>query len=454
MNATPESNGTAGSSHLLKVLGVTFGVAVTIGSMIGLGILRTPGLVAAQIPYAPLILLIWLLGACYALLGTLAAAELSTSIPKTGGWYAFTRRAFGEYPGFLVGWMDWIAYPVGLAVTALTIGEYVEAFVPGLSSGKTWIGLSSAIVLGILNWAGLKVGGIVQELTSLAKALALLVIVAGCFVFGATQSQPQTEAASTIAAPLGIVATFGAIVIALQSVIFTYDGWHNASYFAEENENPGRSLPRAMIIGVLSVAGIYLLVNAALLFVLEIPQMANSILPVADAAALVFGDHGKTLVTAFAIISLLGVMNASMMIGPRIMFAISRDGLFTKMGATVNEGGTPTFALFLTIAATVFLILIGSFETLLAISAFMFVLGYLAGFLSVIAVRRREPDLDRPFVMPFFPLTITILLVASVAFLVGAILADTMNAVYTLILMILSFPAFLFTKRLKHAASS
>jgi APA family basic amino acid/polyamine antiporter len=437
--------------RLLKILGVTFGIAVTVGGMIGLGILRTPGLVAAQLPDRSLILLVWIIGAAYALLGTLAAAELASSIRKTGGWYAFVRRSMGEYPAFLIGWMDWLAFPIGLAATAITVGEYSATVAPWSAGNERIIAVTITIGLGGLNWIGLRSGSRVQEVTSFVKAAVFLLVVAACFVVG---GDPSYETGSLQPTPLqlGLVATVGAIVIALQGVIYTYDGWHNAAYFAEENKDPGRSLPRAMISGVLSVAVIYLLVNLALLYVLDIPRLAASALPAADAAEVVFGVHGKSVVTALAIISLLSIINSSVMIAPRILFALSRDGLFIAKGSAVNAGGTPSFALGATIAATVFLILIGSFETLLAMSAFMFVIGYLAGFISLIILRRNEPELSRPFRMPFYPYSAIVLLISSVAFLVGVVLNDTVNAAYVLVLMVATYPLYLILKRLRPIA--
>ena len=436
------------SGNLLKILGVTFGIAVTIGGMIGLGILRTPGLVAAQLPDAWLILLVWVLVAGYALLGTMSIAELATSIPKAGGWYTFVRRALGEYPAFLIGWMDWLAFPIGIAATAITVGEYAAAISPSLGNMKLAAALTPAVGLGLLNWIGLRAGSRVQEATSFAKATVLLVLVAACFVLGG-DSAAQPAAAAEVTRPIGLVATLGAIVIALQSVLYTFDGWQNSAYFVEENKNPSQSLPRGMILGLLSVAGIYLLINLALLYVLEIPQLANSVLPVADAAEMILGVNGKLLITAIAIISLLSIMNASLMIAPRVIFAMSRDGLFVRKGAEVNKGGTPTFGLGLTIAVTVFLIQIGSFETLLAMSAFMYVTGYLSGFISLVALRRNEPGLERPFKTPFYPWTPMILLTGSALFLVGMALQDTRHAVYAAGLMLLTYPAYLILIRFR-----
>jgi APA family basic amino acid/polyamine antiporter len=425
---------------LLKVLGVTFGVAVTLGGMIGLGILRTPGEVAGRLGAVWLIMLVWALGAVYALFGTFQAVELGTSVPEAGGWYVYARRAFGEYAGFLVGWMDWINYPAGLAMGSVVTAGYLATLFPTLPVKFT----AAALMIGLLllNWRGVRLGSRVQEITSFGKAVIFLALIAACFWIGGNGN------AGAVAPPTAGPSLLAAVVVALQGVIYTYDGWYAAIYFSEENRDPGRSLPRAMVGGVVLVAAIYLLVNAALFYVLPIGQVAASELPVADAADAIFGPSGKVVITVLAVVSLLSIMNSNVMSGPRIIFAMARDGLFFRKAAEVNEGGTPWFGLAVTVGLTLPLILLGTFETLLAISAFMFILLYLSGFAAVIVLRRLEPELDRPYKAWGYPWTTIVVILGSVAFLAAAVAGDTMNALYTIALILLSYPAYLYARRL------
>lgn len=424
--------------RLLRVLGVSFGVAVTIGGMIGLGILRTPGTIAAQLGDAWLIMLVWAAGAVYALFGTFAAAELGTSVPVSGGWYAFARRAFGDYGGFLAGWMDWSSYPPGLALQVVTAAEYAAILFPGLPVKTTAAAL--AIGMALVNWVGVNAGARVQEVTSFGKALVFLLLIGCCFIFGGTDgSAPRGEAG--LAIPSGF-AFLTAFIIALQGVIYTYDGWFAAIYFNEESKDLGRTLPRAMIGGVLGVAAIYLLFNAALLYVMPIERMAGSELAAAEAADAVFGANGKTLITLLAIVSLLSITNSNIMSGPRILFAMARDGLFPKRATEVNAGGTPTAALALTVGLALPLIAFGTFETLLAISAFMFILNYLLAFFSLIVLRRKEPGLERPYKAWGYPWTTLVVVIGSIAFLAGAVAGDTINAIYAIGAVAISYPLY------------
>lgn len=232
----------------LKILGLTFGVAVTIGGMIGLGILRTPGAVAGQLGSFWLILAVWVLGGLYAILGTIAVAELSTSLPTAGGWYVYARRAFGDYGAFVVGWGDWMGSCATIAFVAITIGEYLPKLFLPLSGSINAIAFVTLFVFGLLNWLGLRVGSRVQELTSFAKAFAFLILIAACFIHGGQLTANAEQA--TLNAPVGFAAMFVAVMLALQAVIYTYDGWYGAIYFAEEDRDPARNLPRAMLFGV------------------------------------------------------------------------------------------------------------------------------------------------------------------------------------------------------------
>lgn len=424
--------------QLKKILGVTFGIAVTVGGMIGLGILRTPGTVATQLPGTWLILAIWLAGGLYSLLGVFSAAELGVSVPRAGGWYVFTRRAFGELPGFTTGWLDLFAYPAGFAITALTIGEYIGKLFPQLAEYPKATGLTCIIGVAFVNWVGLAWGSRFQEILSFLKSAVLVVITIAAFTIGS--SQPMVADTGSH----GLV-TVAAIVIALQAVIFTYDGWYAAIYFSEECRDHSK-LPRSMIWAVVLVTVIYLLINAALLYALPIASIASSTLPVADLANSVFGIYGDRIVTLLAIITLLSLMNANLLTGPRIIFALSRDGLFIDKLAEVNSGGTPGLALLLLVGVSIPLILTGSFDAILAVSAFLFIAMYMLGFLALIVLRKKEPDLARPYKAFGYPWSTLIVLLGSAAFLVAAVSTDTVNALYALGLIFMTIPFYYLIK--------
>jgi APA family basic amino acid/polyamine antiporter len=420
--------------RLLRLLGVGFGVAVTVGGTVGVGILRTPGMVAAHLENEGAILLVWVLGGLYSLLGTVSVCELGTALPSAGGWYVYARRALGEYAGFVVGWSDWIAQSAALAYLATALGEFAVALVPALSGSHKAIAIFTLALFALLQWRGLRSSSRVQELTSLAKGLAFLAFVAICFFGAPSAAEPSSFEALPALVPF---------VLALQAVIVTYDGWYSAVYFTEEDRDPGRNLPRSALGGVVATLVLYLLVNLALLHVLTVSEIAGSTLPAADAADRIFGGRGGEVITLLSLISLLSILNAVMLLATRIAFAMSRDGLFFGGASEVNPRGTPTLALLFTTLCAAVLIASGTFERLVAIASFFYVFVYVSGFVSLFVLRRREPALARPFRAWGYPWTTGAALAGSLFFLVGNGMSDPDNTLYALLLIASSYPLYL-----------
>jgi APA family basic amino acid/polyamine antiporter len=423
--------------RLLRVLGVGFGLAVIIGNTIGAGIFRAPGAIGKELPDPWLFLGVWIVGGIYALLGAISLSELGAMLPRSGGQYVFARYALGEYAGFIVGWSDWISTCGSAAAVSLVIGEFAVALIPTLNGRSVTIATSVAVIFALLQWRGIAWGSTTQNLTSLLKALAFLVLIAAAFVLGGGGS---FKTLATSAAPTGLGA---ALVVSLQAVIYTYDGWAGVIYFSEEVKDSGRDIPRAMLGGVGLVIVIYLLVNVALLYVMPISEIAGQDFAAGLAAHVIFGHHGRVIFLTLTIISMLSAINAYHLMSSRVLLAISRDGLFTARAATVNKGGTPTIALFTSAAVAVLFIVFGqTFEKVITVLAFFFVANYTLSFISLFMLRRREPEKERPYRAWGHPWTTGLALLGSIAFLVGAIESDTLNSVYALILLAASYPVF------------
>jgi APA family basic amino acid/polyamine antiporter len=432
------------SGHLLRVLGVGFGLAVIIGNTIGAGIFRAPGTIAEQLPNPTLFLLVWLAGGVYAFLGAISLAELGTIIPRSGGQYVFSRYALGEYAGFIVGWSDWISSCGSTAAVSLLIGTFSGALFPALNGRAPLVAANVAIVFALLQWRGIVWGSNIQNFTSLLKALAFVTLVVAAFILGGggTATTPQIPATS--------VATVSAVVISLQAAIYTYDGWSGVIYFSEEVRQPARDIPRALFGGVLTITAIYLLVNLALLYVLPVSQIGGKEFAAGEAANVIFGPRGDTIFRCLTIVSMLSGINALHLMATRVLFAMSRDGLFTKKAATVNKGGTPTVALFMSALVALLFIFLGQrFEQVITVLAFFFVANYILSFISLFVLRRREPDKPRPYRAWGYPVTPALALLGSILFLVGAIWGDTQNSVYALLLLALSYPVYRMLKLLR-----
>jgi APA family basic amino acid/polyamine antiporter len=432
--------------RLLRVLGVGFGLAVIIGNTIGAGVFRTPGVVAEHLPNAWLFFAVWIMGGLYALLGALSIAELGAMLPRSGGQYVFARYAMGEYVGFIVGWSDWISTCGTTAAVAIVIGEFSGALFPVLAGKSVAIASVVAVVFAILQWRGILWGSRVQNLTSFLKALAFIALVAACFIFGGGSSLTASAAAPPVSTGMALMT---ALVLSLQAVIYTYDGWAGVVYFSEEVHDPGRDIPRSLFGGVLLIIVIYLLVNLAILYVLPMQQVAGQEFAAGLVAQTIFGAYGDPIFRTLTILSMLSCINAYHLMATRVLFAMSRDGLFSKYTARVNEGGTPTPALFLSTVISVLFIIYGKkFETVITVLAFFFVANYTISFISVFVLRRREPDKPRPYRTWGYPWTTALALSGSVAFLAGAVASDTRNSIYALLLLAASYPAFLLLKRL------
>jgi APA family basic amino acid/polyamine antiporter len=221
--------------------------------------------------------------------------------------------------------------------------------------------------------------------------------------------------------------TFSGVVIALQAILITYGGWQSPLYFTEEDRDPSRNLPRTMVGGVLSVIVIYLLVNIALLTALSMSGLASATLPAADAAHVIAGPRGRDLITVLSVISLVPVLNAVMMIGARIIFAMGRDRLFWSRTSTVNAGGTPHTAMLLTTAIAAGLIVTGTFQRLIAMTSFFLAANYCLCCLALITLRYREPEARRPYRAWAYPWSAWIVAAGAVIFLVGTLVGDTFN---------------------------
>ena len=411
------------SGHLRRVLGVGFGLAVSIGGTIGVGILRTPGLVAEQLHVPSLVVFVWLAGGIYTLLGASCLTELGLMLPRAGGLYVYVRRAFGNTAGFAVGWTDWLMYCSILGYLSIAIAEFIAAL--GLIPGGAIRFLSVLILVSIvaLQWLGIRISSLFQEVTTSIKCVAFLVLVAACLLVPSGR-YPSARILPSM--------TFSGFVIALQAIVITYGGWQSPLYFIEEDRNPARNLPRTMIGGVLSVIGIYLLVNIALLKVLPMSELSGATFPAADAARVIAGVHGRNLIILLSVISLVPLLNAVAMMGTRVIFAMGRDQLFWLRTSSLNPGGTPDTATLLTAAVAAGLIATGTFQRLIAMTSFFLAANYSLCCLALVVLRHREPDLPRPYQAWGYPWSVWLVAAGSVVFLLGMLAGDMLNGLAAL----------------------
>ena len=402
----------------------------------------TPGEIAARIPVPALIIAAWVAGGVYSLLGSFAMAELGAMIPRSGGYYVLTRRAYGEYLSFAVGWTDWMGLCASGALVAILAGDYAHHLLPRLAGHEVLVALAAVMALALVQWRGVLWGGWAQNITSGITAVVFLCLI----VAGLTLVRKTASTATPLPLPSGL-ALATAVLLVVQTVIYTYDGWYSVIYFGDEIENPGREIPRAMMTSVLLLAGIYVLTNVAVLHVVPVTEMTRQTLSVAPIAVALVGQYGNSFVYLVMIVSLLALANATLLDCPRVLYIMAEDGAGFRQFTRVNAGGTPTVGLWATAAALFLMIISGSFQFVLALGAFFFVAKYTLAYLAVFLLRKKEPETPRPYRAWGYPWTVGLVLFLSPIFLASALAADTRHSFYGLSVILASCPAFWLLKR-------
>ncbi|HST19692.1 MAG TPA: amino acid permease [Blastocatellia bacterium] len=408
---------------LPRRLGLISAIAVLVGSTIGTGIFRSPAGIATKVPFEGLYLLLWVLGGFFSLCGALTLAELASALPRTGGVFVYLREGWGRLPAFLFGWGELVIIRASaLGAISTAFAEYFLRLL-GNENPQTvhYVAAAAIFVVAVFNILGVRLGALVQNLTTGAKYGALVLLVLAAFLLGAKNPSPISIQADHSTDSFS-VATFG---LAFISLLWAYDGWADVTFVSGEVKQPEKFLPRTLIGGTLAVIAIYLLANFAYLHLLNINEIANSKLVAADAAYRIIGNDGVKFVSIAVMISAFGTLNGSMMTGPRIFFAMADDGLFFKKIASVHPRfKTPYLAISLAATMAIIFVLLRTFEQL----ADTFVLGiwpfYALSVAAVYTLRRKRPDLPRPYKTLGYPIT-PALFILAVLFLIGnALLND------------------------------
>ena len=402
---------------LRRVLRIRDGMAVTVGIVIGAGILRTPGLIAGYLDNAWLILGVWFFGGVVVALSTLVLAEMAAALPEAGGKYVYARHAWGPLMGFVAGWSELlVSRGFSGAAKAVAIAEYVRILTGG--RGNIQI-MAFAVCVGFffLHTRGLKASTTFQNVTTVFKILIVMAIAAAGLWAGemAGFAPGPTTASGPTAGLLGFA-------LAYQSISFAYYGWEDAAKMAEEVKEPGSALPKILVGGSVVVMILYLLMNTAFLSALTPAEMAGSELVAADAMANVFGDAAGTLVVIASLVILISSINVNFLGLPRVAYGLGKHGLAPKAFTGVDERGTPRNALYFIAAWIGLLALSGAFELLIRFMMTIAITVDTMVLLGYFRLRAIRPDLERPFRMPghpWLPAITIVLYICILAILVG-----------------------------------
>lgn len=401
--------------QLRRELGLLDSTLLAAGIIVGSGIFMTSGIMALDVPSGPMLLLAWTVGGLLTLAGALAIAELGAAMPEAGGQYLYLREAYGRLPAFLFGWLTFLVYqPGSIAAVAVGFAAFVGYFVPALGTDNVLAALTlagrpvslsagqllaAAVIVGLtaLNVRGVRLGSTVQNVFTVLKLAALFCFVVLGFTIGREGQATPPAAAGT--------ASLGGFGVALVAALWAYDGWINLTFSAGEIRDPARNLPRGLILSTVVVTVAYLLVNAAYLRALPIGEMQGVTRVAEKAATALFGPAGAGFIAVAVALSTLGATHGTILTGARVYYAMAKDRLFFSSAAAVHPRfHTPHVSLWWQGAWSALIALSGRFDQLFTFAMFAAILMYAAATAAVFTLRRKRPDLPRPYRTWGYPL--------------------------------------------------
>ena len=429
---------------LPRTVGLFSAIAVIVGTTIGSGIFRVPAAVAARLGEPGPFLLAWVLGGALALFGALTLAELAAMYPRSGGVFAYLDEAFGPLPAFLFGWSQLaVIRASALGGIATVFAEYLRYFTGFTPMEVRYAAGVTILVVALINYLGVKYAARVMGIATIAKYTAMVGLVVLAFTAGQGSFDHFSNTGST-------VFSLSAVASAMVAIMWAYDGWADLSYIGGEIQNPGRNFPLALIVGTSLIIVIYLLLNAAYIYLVPVAEMAqpgSAIIATRAAERIpLLGGIGGGVVAAIVMISCFGTLNGSMLTNPRIFFAMADRGLFFKGIARVSpKYETPSAAIWLAAFLGCAYVLFNDFQQL----ADRFVLGiwpfYILAILGVFILRRKRPDAERPYRTIGYPLVPLIFLLAATAMVINALVTDPVNTGVTFLIVAIGVPIYFAT---------
>lgn len=428
--------------RLPRTVGLLGSVTVLVGITIGSGIFRVPATVAGRLPEPGPFLLAWVLGGLLALFGALTLAELAAMYPRSGGVFAFLEEGLGRLPAFLFGWSQLaVIRASALGAIATIFAEYLGYFITLTPRQIQYVAASVILVVGFINWIGVKRAEFVTGVATVAKYGALLALVVLAFTSG------NGNSANFASANWGLALNLSAVGTALVSIMWAYDGWADITYMAGEVKDPARNLPRALIIGTLLIILIYIAANAAYLYMVPIGEMSSQRLIASTVAERIpiLGTMGGAAIAGVVMISTFSSVNGTMMASPRIFYAMADRGLFFQWIARVSPRfQSPSAAIWLAVALGVTYVLFNDFQQL----ADKFVLGiwpfYIMAVAGIFRLRKRLPDADRPYRALGYPVIPVIFLLAATGMVLNALITDPVNTGVTFAIILAGIPVYYF----------
>ncbi len=442
-----------------RSIGLIGATSLVMGSVIGSAVFLTTGIMAERMPSASLLLLVWIAGGVLALAGGLTCAELSSMYPHSGGWYVFLNEAYGPVWGFLFGWAGMLVILTGsIAAVAVGFAEYFSYFFPVMSTSNVlvsfampWgmfrisagqvVAAASIVVLGAVNYVGVRAGNAVQSFFTAVKVAGIAAI--PVLAFTLHRAKPEfTTLASSVAHPLS---SFGVAMIA---VLWAYSGWDYLCFASGDIKDPDRNLPRALLIGILALTVLYVAINVGYLFALRLDEMQGVVRVAERAVGAMIGPAGAAIVAAGVMISCFGCNASSMIPVSRVCYALSADRLFFNAAAAVHPRfRTPHIAIVVTCVWAALLTLTGTYEQLYTYVVFTALLFNVAGGATIFKLRRSQPDAPRPYRTWGYPIVPAIFVLSTFILVINTLIERPVESFTGLGLVALGLPAYWYWNR-------
>lgn len=429
---------------LKKILGRWDSVAIIIAIVIGVGIFRVPAEVAKYLNTPNLIVLAWLLGGIISLLGALCYAELSSSFPKTGGNYIYLRESYGPWAGFLFGWIELLVIRTGsIAAVSFIFAEYLQSFLSTNECLIKPIAIFAVLTLSFINIIGLRYGKMVQDLFTISKISVLI----GIIVFGIMSKKGNISHFHSVPIVLDR-RTFTLFGLALIPILWTYGGWHENTFVAEETKDARKILPFALIMGIFIIIAFYLATNFLYIYLIPVEGIANANLFASDALQILCGRYGRKIFEILIIVSSLGCINAMIITGSRITYALAEDNIiFRYLGKVNNKYCTPYWAIIINGIWSIILIILGTFNKLLFLTGVVVWLFFALVGGALFILRYKFPDIERPYKVWGYPFLPAIFILICIALFINTIIFYPFQSLMGLCLLMTGVPIFIISQK-------
>ncbi|MFH1247563.1 MAG: amino acid permease [Candidatus Omnitrophota bacterium] len=434
------------SQGLKRLLGRWDSIAITIGIVIGVGIFRVPAEVAKYLTSPGLIILAWFVAGIICLLGALCYSELSSSFPQTGGNYIYLRESYGRGVGFLFGWTELLVVRTGsIAAVAFISGQYLQSFLALDKLPVKLIATSVVFILSFINILGLRPGKIFQNLSTLAKTLALIAII----ILGLSSREGSLSNFLPILGTVDkkILTSFG---LALIPILWTYGGWHESTFVTEETKDYRHSLPFSLITAIFIITFIYIAINLVYIYLIPVREIASSELIASNVMQILYGAKGRKILEILVIISSLGCINGMIITGSRVTYAMAKDNpIFRYLGEIDRKHSVPSRSILINAIWTTLLIIWGTFNQLLFFTGIAVWLFFALAVAGIFILRYKFPHVERPFKVWGYPIVPAVFVLICAALAINTLFFYPIESLLGLCLMISGVPVFILSQRRK-----